>query len=179
MKEWKSIAVFCGSKPGLNPRFMEHTKIMGALLANKGITVVYGGGRNGMMGVLADAAMAQGGKVIGILPESLAATEHRNDDITELLIVDSMHSRKKLMFEKSDAAIVLPGGFGTMDELFEMLTWNQLNIHDKEIFFLNTDGFYHHLIGHIRQMHSEGMLYHHPDNKIRILEKPEDLLLHL
>lgn len=173
------MAVFCGSKPGQNPRFVEHTKMLGELLAKKNITVIYGGGRNGMMGVLADAAMGNGGTVIGILPEALAATEHRNDQITELLIVDSMHTRKKLLFEKSDAAIILPGGFGTMDELFEMLTWNQLNIHDKEIFFLNTDGFYNHLIGHIQQMHSEGMLYHHPDEKIRILQHPEELLLHL
>ncbi|MEI2750708.1 MAG: TIGR00730 family Rossman fold protein [Ferruginibacter sp.] len=115
-------------------------------------------------------------RVIGIIPELLASFENQHDGLTELHIVDSMHSRKIMLYEKCDAAVILPGGYGTLDEVFELLTWNQLNIHNKPIFFLNTNGFYDHLIAHIDRMHQEEFLYYHPNEKMTILNKPEDII---
>jgi uncharacterized protein (TIGR00730 family) len=179
MEQTRSIAVFCGSRPGKNPVFMEHARQVGSLLAARGITVVYGGGRNGLMGAVADAAMNGGGKVVGILPERLAESEHRHDDITELLIVDTLHTRKKMLFERCESAIILPGGYGTLDEVFEMLTWNQLSLHDKRVFFLNSGGYYDDLIKHIHRMHEEDLLYLHPNEKITVLSDPAELTSYL
>lgn len=175
----KSIAVFCGSKSGKNNLFEEHTKQLGALLAKKNVAVIYGGGNKGLMGAVANAALGENGTVIGIMPEILREWEHHHDGITELLIVDTMHTRKKMLYEKCDAAIILPGGYGTLDEVFEMLTWNQLNIHNKKIFFLNSGGFYDHLIAHIHMMHDTGFLYDHPDDKMTVLKTPGELLEYL
>jgi uncharacterized protein (TIGR00730 family) len=172
----QSIAVFCGSKTGNNPIFEAHTKALGALLAAKNATVVYGGGNKGLMAAVANAALENGGKVIGIIPELLKAQEHVHNNLTELHVVENMHIRKKMLYEKCDAAIILPGGYGTLDEVFEMLTWNQLNIHSKKIFFLNSGGFYTHLIAHIKLMHDENFLYHHPETKMTVLNEPEELL---
>ena len=130
-----SLAVFCGSKTGNNPLFEEHAKQLGHLLAGKKITLIYGGGNKGIMGAVSNAVLEKDGKVIGIIPEILKDREHHHSGITELIIVDNMHTRKKILYEKCDAAIILPGGFGTMDEFFEMLTWNQLSIHDKKILY--------------------------------------------
>lgn len=176
MNTANAIAVFCGSRFGNDPAFREQAERIGCLLAQKDITLVYGGGRNGLMGAVADAALKEGGHVIGILPETLAKTEHRHDDISELIIVDSMHTRKKMLFERFNRAIILPGGYGTLDELFEMLTWNQLSLHNKTIFFLNTNGFYNHVLAHIDKMLEEGFLYLHPAEKIIILNQPEEIL---
>lgn len=172
----QSITVFCGSKSGTNPLFEEHTRNMGKILAEKNVTVIYGGGNRGLMGAVANAALENNGKVIGIIPELLASFENQHDGLTELHIVDSMHSRKIMLYEKCDAAVILPGGYGTLDEVFELLTWNQLNIHNKPIFFLNTNGFYDHLIAHIDRMHQEEFLYYHPNEKMTILNKPEDII---
>lgn len=174
-----SIAVFCGSKPGKNSLFESHTRELGHLLANNNITLVYGGGNKGLMGTLANAALEKKGKVIGIIPEILSDREHSHQGLTELLVVETIHIRKQLLYEKCDAAVILPGGYGTLDEVFEMLTWNQLNIHDKKIFFMNTGGFYSHLAEHIRHMQDEDFLYDHPNNKITVLNEPADLLKHL
>jgi len=179
MHSLRSIAVFCGSRSGNNPLFEEHATELGRLLAENKISIIYGGGRNGLMGAMANAAMENKGNVIGIMPESIAATEHRHDAITELVIVDSMHTRKKMLFERCDSAIILPGGYGTLDELFEMLTWNQLNIHDKKIFFMNTDGFYDHLLKHIHHMQDEQFLYLQPHENIVVLTEPHQILEHL
>lgn len=156
--------------------FEEHTRKMGKILAEKNVTVIYGGGNRGLMGAVANAALENNGKVIGIIPELLASFENQHDGLTELHIVDSMHSRKIMLYEKCDAAVILPGGYGTLDEVFELLTWNQLNIHNKPIFFLNTNGFYDHLIAHIDRMHQEEFLYYHPNEKMTILSKPEDII---
>lgn len=171
----RTMAVFCGSRTGKNPLYMEHARRLGKMLAERGIHIIYGGGRNGLMGATADAAMESGGKVFGILPERLAESEHRHDDITELLIVDTLHTRKKMLFERCEAAIILPGGYGTLDEVFEMLTWNQLSLHDKQVFFLNTAGFYDDLLRHIHKMHEEDLLHLHPGEKITVISSPEDL----
>ena len=138
----KSIAVFCGSKSGLNLLFEEHAKQLGYLLAQQNITLIYGGGNKGLMGAVANAVLEKSGHVIGIIPQLLTDREHSHKGISELIIVDNMHIRKQLLYDKCDAAIILPGGFGTLDEFYEMLTWNQLSIHNKQIFInpLNSNG---------------------------------------
>ena len=132
-----------------------------------------------MMAAVANAALSESGKVIGIIPEMLSQLEHQHDALSELIVTEDMHSRKKLMYEKCDAAIILPGGYGTLDEFFEMLTWNQLSIHNKHIFVLNTAGFYNHLIEHIKQMCLENFLYEPLDKRITILETSDELLQYL
>ncbi len=174
-----SLAVFCGSKSGNNPLFESHTKELGHLLAANNITVIYGGGNKGLMAAVANSALEKKGKVVGIIPQMLTDREHQHDGLTELVVVETMHLRKQLLYEKADAAIILPGGYGTLDEVFEMLTWNQLNIHDKKIFFLNSGGFYDHLIAHIQQMHNENFLYDNPSIKMTVLDEPSALLKYL
>ncbi len=173
---FRSLAVFCGSKNGNNPLYFEHTIQLGKLLAKHDITLVYGGGNVGIMGRIADEVMNNGGKVIGVIPQVLVEWERQHTAITELFVVDNMHVRKKKMYELCDAAIILPGGFGTLDELFEMVTWNQLSIHDKTIFILNSGGFYDHLIAHINKMQEESFLYEEARRRLIILDKPFDLL---
>jgi len=171
----KSLAVFCGSKNGNNPVYKEHTELLGKILAQNNITLVYGGGSKGLMGVLADIMMENGGNVIGVIPKKLLEWEHQHEGVTELLVVEDMHVRKKKMYELCDAAFILPGGFGTLDELFEMLTWNQLSIHDKPIFILNSEGFYDHLIKHIHLLQNTGFLYEAIDKRILIFSSPDEL----
>src|SRR5689334_21081221 len=142
----RSLAIFCGSKMGKNPLYQQHAEALGKLLADAGVELIFGGGKNGLMGASADSAMAAGGTVRGVIPEVLRAWEHQHTGISELLVVEDMHVRKRKLYDLSDGAIILPGGFGTLDELFEMLTWNQLSIHDKKIFLSNTAGFYDHLV---------------------------------
>ena len=175
----KSLAVFCGSKTGNNPLFEAHAKKLGHILADKNITLIYGGGNKGIMGAVANAALENNGIVIGIIPQVLTEWEAHHNGITELIIVDSMHTRKKMMYEKCDAAIILPGGFGTLDELFEIVTWNQLSIHDKPVFILNTDGFYSHLIKHIEKIREEEFLYEAADKRIIIIDTPDELVQYL
>lgn len=171
-----SIAVFCGSKPGKNELFAQHAHVLGEILAQHRITVIYGGGKRGLMGTIADGALSKQGKVIGIIPKLLVDTEHQHDEITELQIVETMHIRKQLLYENCDAAIILPGGFGTLDEVFEMLTWNQLDIHNKKIFFLNSGGFYDHLIAHIQHLEDEGFLYGSFSEKATVISTPEEII---
>ncbi|HMK05038.1 MAG TPA: TIGR00730 family Rossman fold protein [Ferruginibacter sp.] len=174
-----SLAVFCGSKAGNNPLFKEQARELGHLLASKDITLIYGGGNKGIMGELANAVLEKSGKVVGIIPTLLTGWEHQHEGITELLVVDTMHTRKRMLYEKCDAAVVLPGGFGTLDELFEMLTWNQLSIHDKKIFILNTAGFYDHLLAHAAMMQNENFLYDRIEDKFVVLGMPAELTAHL
>jgi uncharacterized protein (TIGR00730 family) len=174
-----SLAVFCGSKSGNNPLFKEQARELGHLLAENAITLIYGGGNKGLMGELANAVLEKSGKVIGIIPTLLTDWEHQHEGITELLVVDTMHTRKRMLYEKADAAVVLPGGFGTLDELFEMLTWNQLSIHDKKIFILNSAGFYDHLLAHAAVMQYENFLYDKIEDKFVVLNQPAELLTYL
>lgn len=175
----KAIAVFCGSKSGSNPVFESHTRELGKIFAERNITVIYGGGNKGLMGAIANSSLEANGKVIGIIPKMLSDLEHQHEGLSELTVVDTMHARKQMLYEKCDAALILPGGFGTMDEVFEMLTWNQLSIHDKKIFFLNSGGFYDHLIAHIQKMEEEDFLYGQPDEKMTVLKTPQELLPYL
>jgi uncharacterized protein (TIGR00730 family) len=171
----KSLAVFCGSKSGNNPLFELHAKQLGHIMAEKNITLIYGGGNKGIMGAVANAMLEKEGKVTGIIPQVLTEWEAHHTGISELIIVDNMHTRKKMLYEKCDAAIILPGGFGTLDELFEMLTWNQLSIHNKQIFILNTAGFYNHLLAHAKTMQQESFLYDALEERITIITLPQEM----
>jgi uncharacterized protein (TIGR00730 family) len=170
------IAVFCGSKSGTSPVFVTQAQELGALLALRGKTMVYGGGSVGLMGAVADAVMHGGGQVIGVITELLLTWEQQHTGISDLRVVPDMHVRKKMMYELSDAAIILPGGNGTLDELFEMLTWNTLQIHDKKIVLLNSGGYYQHLIAHMHQMQAEGFLYENWTDRLIIVNTPMEAI---
>ncbi len=142
MTNLRSVCVYCGSSLGAGPRYAETARRLGRELAAHRLRLIYGGGGIGLMAEAADAAMAAGGEVIGVIPELLQKREKGHRGITELRVVASMHERKNLMFELADAFVILPGGFGTLDEAFEMLTWRQLGMHDKPILFLNLDGYW-------------------------------------
>jgi uncharacterized protein (TIGR00730 family) len=171
----RSVAVFCGSQKGNNPLFEQHARELGKLIALLKLKLIYGGGNKGLMGILADAVLANDGKVMGIIPEMLIEWELQHKGLTELSIVPDMHTRKRMLYERSDAAIILPGGFGTLDEFFEMLTLNQLKIHNKKIYILNSGGFYNHLLKHLRQLQKEGFLYEPWDERISFCENPVEL----
>lgn len=175
MNKINKLAIFCGSKKGSNVLFEQQAEALARILAEKNIELIYGGGKNGLMGVVADTMMQCGGIVRGVIPQVLKQWEAQHDNISELFIVDDMHIRKRKLYELCDAAIVLPGGFGTLDELFEILTWNQLSIHDKKIFILNSGGFYDHLIQHVKVMSSEGFLYGEFDKAVTILTEAGEL----
>lgn len=173
----QSLAVFCGSKTGNNPLFVKHAIEVGYMLAKKNVTLIYGGGNRGVMGAVANAVLQKNGRVIGIIPKVLTEWEHQHLGLTELHEVADMHVRKRMLYEKCDAALILPGGYGTMDELFEILTWNQLNIHDKKIIILNSDGFYDHLFLLLKKMEEEKFLYDKIINKLTIIHTPGELEL--
>ena len=154
----KAIAVFCGSKPGNNPVYEEHTRILGNILAANNIGIIYGGSCKGLMGAVADSALERNGVVIGIMPELLQQWENQHSGISELLIVDTMHTRKKMLYEKCDAAIILPGGFGTLDEYFEALTLIQTaKISEFPIIVFDTE-FHADIIAHIEKMKLAGTI---------------------
>jgi len=153
-----TLCIFCGSSFGKRPSYAAAAKATGRLLAERGITLVYGGGNVGLMGVAADACLAAGGHVIGVIPRALADREVAHRGLTDLRIVGSMHERKALMADLSDAFIALPGGFGTFDELFEILTWAQIGLHRKPFGLLNVDGYFDPLLGLADHMLAEGFL---------------------
>ncbi|HYZ39354.1 MAG TPA: TIGR00730 family Rossman fold protein [Stellaceae bacterium] len=142
MQQIRRLCVYCGSSGEVGRRYREAASELGACLTAAGIGVVYGGGRVGLMGLLADAALAGGGEVIGIIPARLRDAELAHPGATELVVVDSMHERKREMAERADAFAILPGGIGTLDEMFEILSWKQLELHDKPIFIVDIDGYW-------------------------------------
>lgn len=146
----RAVCVFCGSQPGAKPAYLQAARELGAQLARRDWNVVYGGGHVGMMGALADSTLAAGGRVIGVIPEHLMRPEVAHQALTELLIVDSMHTRKRIMASRSDAFIVLPGGYGTFEEMFEMVTWRQLQLHAKPVGLINVDGYFDHLLAFLQ-----------------------------
>jgi uncharacterized protein (TIGR00730 family) len=171
-----AVAVFCGSKHGNDPVYTSDAVELARLLAVQGLDIVYGGSRKGIMGDLANSAMMHGARVTGVIPEVLLAWEHEHESLTNLIITKDMHERKKTMYEMGVAGIVLPGGFGTLDEMFEMLTWNQLSIHDKKIYILNSGGFYEHLIKHMEILESNGFLYDPVWSRIHKFNTPSELV---
>ncbi len=154
----KSVVVFCGSNNGTNPAYQEVAKEVGTILAKEKIKLIYGGGKVGLMGVLADAVLAQGGEVIGVIPHFLDTKEVAHDDLTELIRVESMHDRKMKMHKLCEGVITLPGGYGTMEELFEFITWAQLGLHNKPVGLLNVAGFYDALFTFLDHLVTESFL---------------------
>jgi uncharacterized protein (TIGR00730 family) len=175
MSKINKLAIFCGSKNGAKELYAQHATALGELLARHSVELVYGGGKRGLMGLSADAVMAGGGIVRGVIPQVLVNWEHQHEDISELLVVDDMHVRKHKMYELCDAVVILPGGFGTLDELFEVLTWNQLSIHDKKVFILNSGGFYNHLLQHLRFLADEGFLWGNLEEQFVVVSEPGEL----
>ncbi|RAI99913.1 hypothetical protein LX64_04467 [Chitinophaga skermanii] len=172
-----SIGVFCGSSVGNNPHYAKETKALGHLMADKGMTMVYGGGQAGLMGIAADAVLEKGGKVIGVIPEFLNTKERKHNNLTQQIEVQTMHQRKTILYELSTMAIALPGGFGTLDELFEIITWNQLTLHTKTVGLLNVDGFYDHLYQHILHVGNEGFAPKLQIENLHMAPTAEELLL--
>src|SRR5687767_7589537 len=154
----RRVCVFCGSSVGNQPAYAEAAQAMGAVLAKRGIGLVYGGGNVGLMGVVADAVMAHGGEAIGVIPQSLADREIAHGGITQLHVVDSMHTRKAVMAELADAFVAMPGGVGTFEEFFEVVTWTQLGLHRKPCGLFNVSNFYAPLAAFIDQAVAEGFI---------------------
>ncbi|HVB04410.1 MAG TPA: TIGR00730 family Rossman fold protein [Chitinophagaceae bacterium] len=171
-----SMAVFCGSSPGKNPEFAIQARSLGVLMAEAHIRLVYGGGRTGLMGILADTVLESGGEVTGIIPVFLNTDERKHERLTELIEVSTMHERKSLIYDKSEAVIMLPGGYGTLDEFFEIITWNQLSLHRKIAGILNVCGFYDHLSRHLLGVEEEGFLHAPRMSKIYIANTSRALL---
>lgn len=159
----RSVCVYCGSNAGSRPAYAQRAAQLGTRLAREGLAVIYGGGNVGLMGVVADAALRAGGEVVGVIPQQLVDWEVAHREVTRLDIVDSMHARKARMFDLADAFVALPGGFGTMEEMFEMLTWRQLGLGAKPCAFLDVEGFYAPLIEMMDRMVAERFL--HPDQR--------------
>ena len=151
-----SLAVFCGSRVGVDPIYAKSGRMLGQGLGQAGIRLVFGGGRIGIMGVVADAVLAAGGKVLGVIPEFLTQFEVAHENVTELVVTDSMHTRKRRLYEESDAFLVMPGGLGTFDEAFEIITWRQLRLHDKPILMCNVAGWAEPLVATIDHAIAQG-----------------------
>lgn len=171
-----TLAVFCGSSTGNNIEYENATRSFGKFLALNNINVVYGGGRVGLMGILADSVLENGGKVHGVIPVKLQEKELAHTELTELSIVANMHERKAMMAELSDGFVALPGGAGTLEEIFEVWTWAQLGIHDKPCAFLNTNKFYDKLIDMLNTMSDEGFLKKEYVNMLIKSENQEEVL---
>lgn len=158
MPQPTALCVYCGSSPGSHPQYVEQARAFGTEMARRGIALVYGGGKVGLMGSVADAVLAAGGQVIGVIPRQLVEREVAHPGLTELVVVETMHQRKTRMYELSDAFVALPGGFGTMDEMFEMLTWAQLGLHRYPCAFLDVRGYYKGLRAMMDHMVAEGFV---------------------
>lgn len=172
----KRIAVFCGSSFGTDDIYKSQAQLLGKTLARQDIELVYGGASVGLMGAVADGVLSEGGKAIGVLPNFLKSREVAHNELTELILVDSMHERKAKMHELSDGVIALPGGLGTLEEFFEMLTWAQLGLHKKPMAVLNTDGFYDPLNVLVQSMVDKGFLKQENQQMIIVSDKIEVLL---
>ncbi|MCP3920651.1 MAG: TIGR00730 family Rossman fold protein [bacterium] len=166
----KRLCIYCGSNPGKRPEYIETAQTLGQTLAQRGVGVVYGGAKVGTMGAIADAALAAGGEVIGVIPHGLVALEVAHTGLTELHRVETLHERKAKMLELCDGLICLPGGHGTLDEMFEAITWLQLGIHSKPIGLLNVAGFYDSLVGHLDHCAGEGFI--RPEHRSMLLVDP-------
>jgi hypothetical protein len=172
----RTVCVYCGSGPGTDPRFVEAAKALGKSLAENGIRLVYGGGSIGLMGAVATSALDHGGSVTGIIPDFLTARENALTRVQEMVVTPDMHERKRLMFERSDAFVALPGGIGTLEELVEQLTWKQLGRHTKPVLLANIDGFWEPLLALLAHMRATEFI--RPSLSVDILkaERVEDIL---
>ncbi|MCC7017319.1 MAG: TIGR00730 family Rossman fold protein [Rhodospirillales bacterium] len=171
-----SVCVFCGSKAGNDPNWARAADRLGRLLAEAGIRLVYGGGRIGLMGVVAQAVMRSGGKVSGVIPDFLTKLEVADTGVTDLIIVDSMHERKRRMFDLADGFVVLPGGLGTLDETFEIVTWKQLRHHSKPIVILNVNGYWSPFADLVQSIVAGGFAHPAVTDLFSLVEEPEDVI---
>ena len=176
MNTIKTVCVYCGSGPGTNPNFVKAAVTLGKILARNKVGLVYGGGSVGLMGAIATATLGHGGTVTGIIPDFLTSREHALSEVQEMIVTRDMHERKRLMFERSDAFIALPGGVGTLEELVEQLTWQQLGRHSKPILLANVDGFWEPLLALLTHMRSTAFI--RPTLAVNILQaaRVEDIL---
>ena len=172
----KNIAIYCGSSAGSDSAYRSQAEKLGRYLAVNNLHIIFGGGKVGMMGILADAALKAGGKVTGVIPAFLHVKEVAHSGLSELITVETMHQRKSLIEQMCDAAIALPGGFGTLDELFEMLTWGQLGLHDKPVGILNTNGFFDPVLAAMDRMVHDGFLKDVNRDMVLVSPQVEELL---
>lgn len=172
----KYLCVFCGSSRGEPPLYTEAARDLGAALAERGLGLIYGGGHVALMGVVADAVLQAGGPVVGVIPQSMVERELAHDRLTELHVVETMHQRKALMTERAAAFAALPGGFGTADEWFEILTWRQLGLHDKPIGLLNVAGFFDPLLAWIDRAVADGFIRPKHRALLQVADEPRRLL---
>ena len=171
-----SLCVYCGSRPGAHPAFIDTARAVGQWIGSRGGQLVYGGGRNGLMGIVAEATLEAGGRVVGIIPKALVEKEWAHHGCTELHVVDTMHERKRLMAERADAFVALPGGIGTFEEFFEVWTWRQLGYHDKPVGLLNVAGYYDGLETFLRTGVEQQFMNSWQMELIRIGRDPATLL---
>ena len=176
MTKIKTICVYCGSGPGTNPHFIESAKALGKALAENGIRLVYGGGSVGMMGAVASAVLDHGGAVTGIIPDFLRRSENALSRVQEMIVTPDMHERKRLMFERSDAFVALPGGIGTLEELVEQLTWKQLGRHEKPVLLANIDHFWEPLLSLLSHMRATQFIRSGLSVEVLKAERVEDIL---
>lgn len=171
-----SLCVFCGANTGTRPIYRDGAEALGLALAAHGTELVFGGGRAGMMGAVSDAVLRGGGRVTGVIPGFLKDKELAHPEATEMIVVPDMHTRKRIMFERSEAFCVLPGGVGTLEEMFEIVTWRQLHRHNKPIVVLNIDGYWSHLLGLFDRIIEEGFAHKGHDALVTVVERPEDVI---
>lgn len=176
---YKMICVYCGSADGLDQIYLDAARILGGLLANRGIALVYGAGKTGLMGALADGMLEAGGKVVGVVPENLNQPQLIHAGLSTLEVVPDIHARKARMSQLADAFITLPGGYGTLDELFETLTWAQIGLHSKPVGLLNTGGYFSPLLEMIERARSERFIYDEHRDLLVSSSDPADLLTRL
>ncbi|MHA7684981.1 LOG family protein [Cupriavidus sp. PET2-C1] len=172
----QSVCVYCGSSAGNRPEYAEGARLLGRMLAERGLALVYGGGNVGLMGIIADTVLEHGGTVVGIIPEALMQKEVGHRGLTELHIVGNMHERKQMMADRADAFIAMPGGVGTFEELFETFTWLQLGYHDKPVGLLNVGGFYDGMLGFLAHAVQEGFLKRVHAELLHVADTPAALL---
>lgn len=176
MSYTKSLCVFCASSSAIDPAYMDLAAEMGRLCAENGWRLVYGGARGGMMGAMADAALAAGGHVEGVIPEVLGPQERAHSNLTRLHIATDMHDRQQKMAELADGFIVLPGGIGTLAEFFEIITWKAIGLHQKPVAIINSDDFWSSLLDTIEKCAAEGFLHRDPDRLFEVFQSPEEAI---
>jgi uncharacterized protein (TIGR00730 family) len=175
----KAVAVYCGANAGASPVFAEAARAMGRALVARDLGLVFGGGHVGLMGTIADEVLRLGGRVSGVIPQQLVDRELAHPGLTELFVVKDMHERKAMMAQLADGFVAMPGGMGTLEELFEMLTWSQLGIHAKPVGVLNVDGFYDQLVGFVRHAHQQGFIQQRHAGLMMVESDPDALLARL
>lgn len=178
-KEIKSICVYCGSNFGSRSEYRDAARLTGEILAKENISLIYGGGNVGLMGILADSTLHHGGKVIGVIPKKLADSNVAHQELSNLIVVDSMHERKKVLFDLADGFIALPGGIGTLEEILEIVTWSQLGFHDKPYGLLNTSGFFDSLLQLLKDMVICKFLKQQHLDSLFVDDNPRELLTSL